>query len=319
MKKLISFILAVLMLFPLCSCNKEAKEKQSSEKETLLSGSLENGGRWFYGEMSYSGIVVPLKGTYEKERTNTVYLNDILTDGTTRDFFSPGTVVKVEYDGELFLPSGHAVPIISNLYSISFGVYPLESKEGKFTVACTQSSFDYSISEKIYSGESNGVFKAESSEEFFELYLQTRPSYNDLPNYNDEKATAASGSASAAATSETNAKASETAAAGSASAAATSASDAAKAQAAAEAAQAAAEASNTSATAIANEAKANAATAVGTANEAKATADKAIQDVANVANNGLILSKSADNKVSVDWDPNVVFVFNCGSATELVD
>ena len=129
----------------------------------------------------------------------------------------------------------------------------------------------------------------------------------------------ASASATNAATSEANAKASETAAAGSASAAATSASDAAKAQAAAEAAQAAAEASNTSATAIANEAKDNAATAVGTANDAKAIAEAAIQDVANVANNGLILSKSADNKVSVDWDSNVVFVFNCGSATELVD
>ena len=126
-------------------------------------------------------------------------------------------------------------------------------------------------------------------------------------------------SAANAATSETNAKASETAAAGSASAAATSASDAAKAQAAAEAAQAAAEASNTSATAIANEAKANAEAAVGTANDAKAIAEAAIQDVANVANNGLILSKSADNKVSVDWDPNTVFVFNCGSATELID
>ena len=129
----------------------------------------------------------------------------------------------------------------------------------------------------------------------------------------------ANASATNAATSEANAKASETAAAGSASAAATSASDAAKAQAAAEAAQAAAEASNTSATAIANEAKANAEAAVSTANDAKAIAEAAIQDVANVANNGLILSKSADNKVSVDWDTNVVFVFNCGSATELVD
>lgn len=129
----------------------------------------------------------------------------------------------------------------------------------------------------------------------------------------------ANASAANAATSEANAKASETAAAGSANAAATSASDAAKAQAAAEAAQAAAEASNTSATAIANEAKENAEAAVDTANKAKATAEKAIQDVTNVANNGLILSKGADNKVSIDWDSNVVFVFNCGSATELVD
>lgn len=118
-------------------------------------------------------------------------------------------------------------------------------------------------------------------------------------------ASAAAASASNAATSETNAKTSETAAASSASAAAASASEAASAQAAAEAAQAAAEDSNTSATAIAN--------------EAKTTADKAIQDVSNVANNGLILSKSADNKVSVDWDSNVVFVFNGGSASTLVD
>ena len=128
----------------------------------------------------------------------------------------------------------------------------------------------------------------------------------------------ASASATNAATSEANAKASENAAAGSVSAAATSASNAAKAQAAAEAAQAAAEASNTSATAIANEAKASAATAVGTANNAKAIAEAAIQDVANVANNGLVLSKSTDNKVSVDWDSNVVFVFGCGSSTSVI-
>jgi hypothetical protein len=126
-------------------------------------------------------------------------------------------------------------------------------------------------------------------------------------------------SATNAATSESNAQASASAAAGSANAAATSASDAAKAQAAAEAAQAAAEASNTSATAIANEAKASAEAAVGTANAAKATAEKAIQDVANIADNGLILSKSADNKVSVDWDSTVVFVFNCGGAFDNVD
>jgi hypothetical protein len=48
-------------------------------------------------------------------------------------------------------------------------------------------------------------------------------------------------------------------------------------------------------------------------------ADSAVQDVTNVANNGLVMSKSADNKVSVDWDPNVVFVFNCGSSSTLVD
>ena len=126
-------------------------------------------------------------------------------------------------------------------------------------------------------------------------------------------------SATNAAASESNAQASASAAATSATNAATSESNAAKAQSAAEAAQAAAEASNTSATAIANEAKASAEAAVGTANEAKALADTAIQDVENVADNGLVLTKTAENKVSVDWDPNVVLVFNCGSATELVD
>lgn len=126
-------------------------------------------------------------------------------------------------------------------------------------------------------------------------------------------------SAANAATSETNAKNSETAAAGSASAAANSATAAANAQAAAEAAQAAAEASNTSATAIANEAKASAEDAVETADAAKALADTAIQDVENVADSGLVLTKTAENKVSIDWDPNVVLVFDCGSSTELVD
>ena len=50
-----------------------------------------------------------------------------------------------------------------------------------------------------------------------------------------------------------------------------------------------------------------------------ALADSAVQGVSNIANNGLVMSKSADNKVSVDWDPNVVFVFNCGDSKTLVD
>ena len=50
-----------------------------------------------------------------------------------------------------------------------------------------------------------------------------------------------------------------------------------------------------------------------------AKADSAVQGVSNVANNGLVMSKSADNKVSVDWDSNVVFVFNCGNASTYVD
>ena len=148
-----------------------------------------------------------------------------------------------------------------------------------------------------------------------------------------QKATAASQSADAAAQAKTDAEAAQAAASGYATAASESATAAGAAKdaavvaqgaaevakTAAEAAQAAAEASNTSATAIANEAKKNAEAAVGTANDAKALADTAIQDVENVADNGLVLTKTTENKVSVDWDPNVVLVFNCGSSTELVD
>jgi hypothetical protein len=148
-----------------------------------------------------------------------------------------------------------------------------------------------------------------------------------------QKATAASQSADAAAQAKADAEAAQAAASGYATAASESATaagaakDAAvvaqgaaeDAKIAAEAAQAAAEASNTSATAIANQAKENAEAAVGTANDAKALADTAIQDVENVADNGLVLTKTTENKVSVNWDPNVVLVFNCGSSTELVD
>lgn len=155
-----------------------------------------------------------------------------------------------------------------------------------------------------------------------------------------QKATAASQSADAAAQAKDEAEAAQALASGYATAASESATtagtakdaavaaqgaaedardEAVAAQAAAEAAQAAAEASNTSATAIANAAKTSADAAVDTANAAKALADTAIQDVENVADNGLILTKTAENKVSIDWDPNVVLVFNCGSSTELVD
>jgi hypothetical protein len=135
----------------------------------------------------------------------------------------------------------------------------------------------------------------------------------------EEAKTAATDAVTGAAASAEAAAASATTASQNATAASQSADAAAQAKADAEAAKAAAEASNTSATAIANEAKASAEAAVGTANEAKDLAETAIQDVENVADNGLILTKTADNKVSVDWDPNVVLVFNCGTSTELVD
>lgn len=48
-----------------------------------------------------------------------------------------------------------------------------------------------------------------------------------------------------------------------------------------------------------------------------AKADSALQSVE--AGLGLKVSAKADNKQTIDIDNSVVFVFNCGSATELVD
>lgn len=47
-------------------------------------------------------------------------------------------------------------------------------------------------------------------------------------------------------------------------------------------------------------------------------ADNAVQGVTNVTNNGLILTKNTENIVSVDWDPDIVFVFNCGTSTTVI-
>lgn len=177
MKKLISFILAVMMLIPLCSCSSEADIKASDEKETLLSGALDNGGRWFYAEIGYVGNVKPIEGTYERTQTSSIYINDTLTDGTKYDSFPRGTIVKIEYDGELHIPSGFERPIISNVYSISYGAYPLQSEAGKFTVACTQTNIDSEIASKMYTEESSGVIKVESAKELWDVYIQTLSQY----------------------------------------------------------------------------------------------------------------------------------------------
>lgn len=47
-------------------------------------------------------------------------------------------------------------------------------------------------------------------------------------------------------------------------------------------------------------------------------ASTAVQGVTNAAGNGLVLTKGTDNNISVDWDPNVVFVFNCGTSTTVI-
>lgn len=167
---------------------------------------------------------------------------------------------------------------------------------------------------------------------------------NEAKESATNSANAALASENAAKTSETNAGNSATAAAGSADAAAKSAADAATAQGKAEEAQAAAKQAKEDANAIlaevndaatgaqatadaanktAGEAKttaesaaADAAEAVSTANAAKSVADTAVQDVA--AGEGLKATRE-NNTVTIGFDPDVVFVFDCGSATALID
>lgn len=44
-------------------------------------------------------------------------------------------------------------------------------------------------------------------------------------------------------------------------------------------------------------------------------ADSALQEITTAANSGLKVT----NKNQIDIDPDIVFVFNCGSSTELID
>ena len=187
MKKLISLILSILMLTSLVSCVSEKTVQKNAENNSLLSGTLENGGRWFYAEISYSNLVNPLDGTYEKERTSEVYINDTLTNGEKRQGFSAGTIVKIEYDGEMHLPSGMTTPIISNVYSVALELYPFVSGEVTYLVSCSQTRFERDGIEKICINRKNGnehvhapyLLKAESVGDLQDLYLKMLPSYNE--------------------------------------------------------------------------------------------------------------------------------------------
>lgn len=180
MKKLISLILSFLMLFSLVSCVPEETPQETAEEGYVYSGTLENGGRWFYAEMSYSNLVKPLDGTYEKERTDSVYINSTLTNGEKRQGFSAGTIVKIEYDGEIFLPSGQEIPIITNIYSVAFEPYPFVSGKVTYLVSCTQAAFEGDEIADLCINRKNGdehvhapyLLKAENVEQLRDLYLK---------------------------------------------------------------------------------------------------------------------------------------------------
>ena len=185
MKKLISLILSFLMLTSLVSCVPEEKVQENTDKSALLSGTLENGGRWFYAEMAYSNMVNPLDGTYEKERAESVYINDTLINGEKRPNFSSGTIVKIKYDGEMLLPSGQKYPIISSVYSVSLELYPFVTSEGTYLISCIQTQFDREEAEELCINRKNGdehfhapfLLKAKSAKELRDLYLKTLPSF----------------------------------------------------------------------------------------------------------------------------------------------
>lgn len=66
----------------------------------------------------------------------------------------------------------------------------------------------------------------------------------------------------------------------------------------------------------ANEAKSAAEGAVSTANAAKAAADTALQEIE--AGDGLKVTTKANNKQTISIDDSVVFVFDCGNATDKI-
>ena len=200
MKKLISLILSFLMLLSLPSCAPE----ESSSESSLLSGTLKDGGRWFYAEVSYSNLVEPLDGTYEKGCADSIYVNPTLANGESGGGFSMGTIVKIEYDGNIHLPSGMTNPIISTVYSVSLEPYPFISGNTTYLVSCIPTAFEHEHLADIDINRQNEekhvhapyLLKAESVEEAMELYRKSLPSriaenafdyYNaQLGYYNDE-------------------------------------------------------------------------------------------------------------------------------------
>lgn len=184
MKKLTLWILVLLILVTTISCT-QYPNNEKERTEYLYSGMLENGGRWFMAEM-YLSLAYPLEGSYEREQTDAVYVNSVLTNSETRESYSFGTIVRIEYDGEMYLPSGMDAPIITNVYSVTLAPFPYTNGIECFAV---YKSFPYyfdheaarslcvNLKESDEHVPAPFVFKVDSAEKLVSDYTAIRPDY----------------------------------------------------------------------------------------------------------------------------------------------
>ena len=184
MKKLTLWILVLLMLLTTVSCT-PYPNNEKEQTEYLYSGTLENGGRWFMAEM-YLSLAYPLEGSYEREQTEAVYVNSVLTNSETHESYSFGTIVRIEYDGEMYLPSGMDAPIITNVYSVTLAPFPYTNGIECFAVYKSfPYYFDHEAAQSLCVNRKESdehvhapfVFKVDSAEKLVSDYTAIRPDY----------------------------------------------------------------------------------------------------------------------------------------------
>ncbi len=183
--RLFSLILC-LMLLPSCT-NPNVPDTEDEPKEYPLSGELEGGGRWFFAEIDYH--FRPLEGTKEYEIAEYIDVNTTLVNGEKPLTRGSGSIVRVEYDGEILIPSGYSIPIISTVYSITRELFPFVSSGGE-TYMASYNNFWFrwddsdlkNLCINLKSGDEHVhapyLFKAESFEELYDIFTAISSSRN---------------------------------------------------------------------------------------------------------------------------------------------
>ena len=188
--RLFSLILC-LMLLPSCT-DPSIPVTKAEVKEYPLSGELEGGGRWFFAEIDYH--FKPLEGTKEYEIAEYIDVNTTLVNGEMPLTQGTGSIVRIEYDGEILLPSGYSIPIISTVYSITRVLFPFVSSSGDTYMASYNNfglRWDDSDLKNLCINRKSGdehvhapyLFKAESLDELYNIYtaIGSVRNVNDTP------------------------------------------------------------------------------------------------------------------------------------------
>lgn len=139
MKRIITLFLVLAMLAAQAGC--------AQSDIYVYSGKLDGGGRWFLAEM-WGNTAKPIAGSYEYSRTEKVYVNSTLTSGEERYTYQRGTLVRIEYDGEMYLTSGMDAPIITNVYSVSLA--PLVCTEDGLECYASYLTVPFDIQSKVH-------------------------------------------------------------------------------------------------------------------------------------------------------------------------